>query len=96
MTTYKTLHIGVQAAEHWIKGEFGDINLDVSVDIAQTFKNNKDSFLKEAMQVLRSAFVTGLCETQCVRMLSPNPKDVISTAFEVSSRSHNIVHSESY
>jgi len=54
-------HLGLwcayKAAEHWMKGDLGDNNLDVSVDVAQTFKNNRDSFLKEAMQVLQSAFV---------------------------------------
>lgn len=44
-----------------MKGDLGDNNLDVSVDVAQTFKNNRDSFLKEAMQVLQSAIVKGLC-----------------------------------
>lgn len=66
-----------------MKGDLGDNNLDVSVDVAQTFKNNRDSFLKEAMQVLRSAFVKGLCETQSVRRwLSQNFEDVISTTLK--------------
>lgn len=66
-----------------MKGDLGDNNLEVSVDVAQTFKNNRDSFLKEAMQVLRSAFVKGLCETESVRRwLSQNFKDVVSTTLK--------------
>jgi hypothetical protein len=80
----------VQAAEHWMKGDLGDNNLDVSVDVAQTFKNNRDSFLKEAMQVLQSAFVKGLCERVCKKVVVPKFR---RCGFEVSSRSHSIQNS---